>query len=100
MFEALIVGAVAVWRLTHMYQEEVGPGAIFEKLRSKVWAMKDTDGGFREGFLCFKCQSVWHSVILGILYFVYQPLFWIIALPLAISAIAIFINQWVNKDYE
>lgn len=101
MFEilvALIVGSLAVWRLTHMYQEEVGPGAIFEKLRSKVWTMPDTDGGFREGFFCFKCQSTWHGLLLIILYFIAQPVFWFVTLALALSAVAIFINDWYTKD--
>jgi len=95
---ALIVGALAVWRITHMYQEETGPGAIFEKLRAKVWTMKDTDGGFREGFNCFKCMSIWHSLVFIILYFTLQPLFWFLTLFLAFSALSIFLNDWYNKE--
>lgn len=98
MLVALIVGGIAVWRITHMYQEETGPAAIFEKLRAKVWTMKDTNGGFREGFNCFKCMSIWHSIVFIIIYFTLQPLFWFLALMLSISAVSIFINEWYTRN--
>ena len=95
---AVIIGGIAVWRITYMLQQETGPNAIFEKLRSKVWAMENKDGGFREGFFCFKCHSIWQALIFILLYFLAQPVFWFLAGFLALSALAIFINDWYEKD--
>lgn len=98
MLEALILGSLAVWRLTHLLQEETGPMAVFDNIRSRVWVMKNTDGGFREGFFCFKCLSLWLSIIFIILYFLIQPIFFFLTILLAVSAVSIFIDEWYKKN--
>lgn len=90
-----VVSMLAVWRAVHILQEENGPWAIFARLQARVASMKDEPGGFREGFFCFYCMSMWLSWIpafmivgAGLDFFIY----W-----LAISAGAIFINAISEK---
>lgn len=56
-FYTLILGILAVWRITHMLQAEDGPGDVFVKLRQAV------GNGFSGTLLdCFYCLSVWIAV--------------------------------------
>lgn len=50
----LAVGALCVWRVTHLLQAEDGPGDIFVKLRRAVG-----DGAIGRLLDCFYCASVW-----------------------------------------
>ena len=50
-----VVGALAVWRLTHLFTEEDGPGRLFARLRAAL-----APGGFWSSLLsCFYCFSLW-----------------------------------------
>jgi hypothetical protein len=52
----LVVGALCVWRVTHLLQAEDGPGNLLVRLRRAA--------GARLGALmdCFYCLSLWVSV--------------------------------------
>lgn len=55
-FYWLLVGVLAVWRLTYLLQAEDGPRALFFRLRQAA------GDGFWGGLLgCFNCLSVWIS---------------------------------------
>ena len=49
-----ILGAIAVWRITHLLAFEEGPGAILEKLRQRI-----KPGFWGKVFECFYCLSLW-----------------------------------------
>jgi hypothetical protein len=50
----LVVGTLAVWRVTHLLQAEDGPGDVVVRLRSAAGA------GFWGRLLdCFYCLSLW-----------------------------------------
>jgi hypothetical protein len=53
----LIVGVLAVWRLTHLFQAEDGPWELFVRLRQIAGS------GFWGQLLdCFYCLSLWFSL--------------------------------------
>ena len=53
-FRTLILGTLAVWRITHLLQAEDGPGDVFVKLRHAMG-----NGFWGNLFDCFYCLSVW-----------------------------------------
>ena len=52
----LIVGILAVWRITHFLAREDGPGDVVVRLRASVG-----NGFFGRLMDCFNCLSVWVS---------------------------------------
>ena len=53
----LVLGALAVWRATHLLHAEVGPGRAFARLRG--WA---GHGPLGSTLGCFYCLSMWVAV--------------------------------------
>jgi hypothetical protein len=53
----LVLGALAVWRATHLLHAEVGPGRVFVRLRT--WAGRSPLG---RTLGCFYCLSMWMAV--------------------------------------
>jgi hypothetical protein len=59
---ALVIGILAVWRITHFFQAEDGPWDVVVRLRVAV------GNGFWGKFLdCFHCLSVWISAPIAVL---------------------------------
>jgi hypothetical protein len=56
-FFRLIIAVLAVWRLTHLLQQEDGPFAIFERGRSML--RRISLAGLAD---CFYCLSLWSSL--------------------------------------
>jgi len=52
-FEELTVGALCVWRVTHLLHAEDGPGRIFVRLR------RSAGNFFGQVLDCFYCLSLW-----------------------------------------
>lgn len=50
----LILGVLAVWRITHLLNAEDGPGRIFAKFRRMAG-----EGFWGELLDCFYCLSLW-----------------------------------------
>ena len=93
-----IIGSLAVWRLAKMLQDDIGPLAIFGKLRQHIDKLNNHEGGLREGFYCFNCITIWMGILIMALYLINVVLFYLIAVPLAYSALAIIINHAYNKE--
>jgi len=53
-FEELVVGALCVWRVTHLFNAEDGPGRVLVRLRRRVG-----DGWAGQLLDCFYCLSLW-----------------------------------------
>jgi hypothetical protein len=85
-FYLLLVGALSVWRVTHLLQAEDGPWDIVVRLRR--WAGNGSWGNLLD---CFYCLSLWVAV----------PLAWLcgdtmierVLLWLALSAAAILLER-------
>jgi hypothetical protein len=91
----LIVFGLATWRISSMLVDEPGPFRMFIKLRGMFGITHDMDDnvlvvpdGFMPGVLsCIWCTSVWVGLFMTLFYFV--PYSFFVALPLALSAVAI-----------
>jgi len=58
----LVLGALAVWRITHLFHAEDGPGQILVALRRLAGR-----GFFGQLLDCFYCLSVWVAAPLALL---------------------------------
>jgi len=82
----IVVGALAVWRATHLVYAEAGPGAVFARLRNLLG-----DGPLGQSMDCFYCLSLWcaapAALVLGS-HWIEQAMLW-----LALSAAAIWLER-------
>ena len=58
----LVLGSLGVWRLTHLFSAEDGPGNILARLRGAVGR-----GALGDMLDCFNCLSLWVSIPFAIL---------------------------------
>jgi len=98
LVEFLVFG-LATWRVSSLLVDEVGPFRIFLKLRQLVGIQHDVDDfvsivpdTFLASLLsCVWCTSVWVGLFWAVMYFV--PYSFYLALPFALSAIAIITSS-------
>lgn len=84
-----------------MIQEEAGPFAVFYRLDAWLATRTNTGAGsFYDGWTCFKCLSVWLSLV----YAAFIPLVTsvpeYIAAVLFLSGVAMIINMVYNRLEE
>ena len=60
-FYWLVLGILAVWRITSLVGSEDGPWDVFAKLRNSVG-----DGLLSKGLACFYCLSLWVAFPFGL----------------------------------
>jgi hypothetical protein len=103
--DILILG-LAVWRLASLLSAERGPYAMFEKIRTWCGVRYTVVGGIETAdsdkeigklILCPWCSSVWLGAIASIFY-LWKPVVVWVALPLALSAVAIIADRIVNHE--
>jgi len=93
---------LATWRLSALLTDEAGPFDIFEHLRWLVGVRIDDVGQayganvLARGLLCLRCTSVWVSAGWASLYYVLPGMAFWLALPFALSAGAIFVEEIVS----
>ena len=92
---------LAAWRLASLLANEDGPWMIFKRLRqrSEQWCKRYRfcrELGLHELITCEWCNSVWIGVGLTVLYLWIGDTILYIALPLAISTVAIVIKYIVQ----
>ena len=92
----------AIWRVTSLLVDEVGPFSILQKLRYFIGVRYDEMSNrygknvVAEALLCIWCASIWVSIVFSIGYFLSpEVLFWI-ELPLSMSAVAILWERVIN----
>ena len=86
----LVLGALAVWRATHLLHAEAGPAQAFERLRH--WA---GSGAIGQVLNCFYCLSLWLSLPVALLlgaHWIEVVLLW-----LGLSAVAILLERVTTK---
>ena len=94
---ALIVGAVATWRLAYMLMREEGPYDVFEILRYKLGIRFNANSvpyattPIGRLFLCYYCLSIWCGFFVAVLQRKNPILY-----SLFYSACTIFI--WEHRD--
>lgn len=96
-----LILALATYRLAHLLADEPGPFDVFGRLRDRVGIGYDDLGtpyGSNElarGMLCVKCNSVWLGLGWAVAYWLWPDVTWL-ALPLALSAGAMFLNNLIS----
>lgn len=94
-----------MWRIGRMLQYERGPLSVFTRLRLRLGVQHDEDGepvswpDTEAGRLvrCLDCGSVWVAVGLAGIYLWQPSAALAMALPFALSAVAIMASRWVNQ---
>jgi hypothetical protein len=118
-----VVLALATWRLGYMFVKEAGPLDVFQNIRRTfyageydpeepqfdVWRAEDHEWwsnlgqlpkqGFIGGVLsCIYCMSVWIGFFFTALLATWPVAAMVIALPFALSCIAVMIEMWRMKE--
>lgn len=93
--------ALAAWRLASLVANEEGPWRMFSRLRQRAeqWCNKYRfcrELGLYELVTCEWCNSVWIGAGLTILYLWIGETILYLALPLALSTVAIIIKYVVQ----
>lgn len=92
-FYWLLIGALAVWRITHFLQAEDGPWEVVVRLRRRLGA-----GFWGKLMDCFYCLSVW--IALPVAWFLGQTWPERVLLWPALSGAAILLERATNPDFR
>lgn len=91
-FYSFLVGALAVWRVTHLLNVEDGPWEVLERMRRRLG-----QGMLRSLFDCFYCLSLWVAFALVFAFgetWQMRALLW----P-ALSAAAILLERITSREH-
>ena len=93
--------SLAAWRLASLVANEDGPWMVFKRLRQRaeLWCKKYrfcSELGLSELFSCEWCNSIWIGAVLTMLYLWLGEAVLYLALPLALSTVAIIIKYVVQ----
>ena len=93
--------ALGAWRLASLVANEDGPWHIFKRIRQQAeqWCKQYkfcSDLGLYELFSCEWCNSIWIGTGLTLLYLWLGDAILYIAMPLALSTVAIIIKYVVQ----
>lgn len=92
---------LAAWRLASLLANEDGPWMMFKRLRQQAerWCNKYRfcrELGLHDLVACEWCNSVWIGIVLTVLYLWLGESILYLALPLALSTVAIIIKYVVQ----
>lgn len=93
--------SLAAWRLASLVANEDGPWLVFKRIRERAegWCKRYRfcrEFGLYELFACEWCNSVWIGAGLTVVYLWIGETILFIALPLALSTVAIIIKHIVQ----
>ena len=100
---ALLVLGLATWRISSLFVSENGPLDIFVKFRFIIGVRYDSlsqpvgTNFIADLFTCVWCASVWFGLFFAVLWFINADAAIILALPFALSAVAILIETFVKE---
>ena len=90
-FYSFLLGALAVWRVTHLLNVEDGPWDVLERMRRRLGP-----GMLRSLFDCFYCLSLW--VALAVVFAFGETWQTRLLLCPALSAAAILLERITNRE--
>jgi hypothetical protein len=99
--------ALSTWRISHLLASEEGPAAILSTLRYGLGVRYNPKPPYEaqgknvlsKMIICVWCNSVYVGLSWSLLYMIYNPL-WLVALPFALSAGAIIINERIGEKED
>lgn len=95
----IIILALATFRIASLLVKETGPLGVFAKLRRGMgvtvneYSQPEGNGFLGELFSCMWCMSVWVGLGWTVSYYLVPSLTYWIALPFALSTVAIVISE-------
>lgn len=95
-FLTLVIGGLAVWRLSHALVKENGPLMVFVRLRARLASSQKRSGGLFDAISCVYCISFWMG--LGASLFVSHGIFTWIGYGLAFSGVAMILEKAFDKQ--
>jgi hypothetical protein len=86
---ALVVMALATWRIAALFFFDSGPWDVFERLRYLAGVYKDPQPFWGKQLSCLWCCSLWSGLFCGICGIIWWP----ILLPFALSGAAMALSS-------
>ena len=99
MLIAILSLGLASWRIASLLVVEEGPFDILAKFRSFIGIRYDelsTPYGtnvIADAFTCIWCASMWIAILFSIVYYIHAHFAIMLALPFAISTVAIIVEK-------
>lgn len=97
--------ALATWRIANMLSDtdQSGPWQILDRIRKRAGLKYNENsvpyanpGSLADMLTCVYCNSIWIGILFFILWNANQTLTIIVSIPLALSATAIFLQEFLN----
>lgn len=92
----LIIGGLAVWRLSHGLVKENGPLMMFARLRARLARSQKRSGGLFDMISCVQCTSFWIGLVASL--WVSHDIFTWIGYAFAFSGIAMLLESFFSKQ--
>lgn len=99
----ILILILATWRLTSLIVNEEGPYHSLARFRHWVGLRYDEmsvpygTNELASGLSCLWCASVWCGAAWAVLYWIAPNLTLMLALPLALSAGAVLVDEYVQR---
>ena len=96
-----LILALATWRIASLITYEEGPFEVFERLRTLAGVRSNDYGRYgtnelARGLICLWCCSTWIGALGALTYWWNDSAIWL-ALPFALSAGAILVDELIGK---
>lgn len=101
----IVILSLAVWRVSNLLadSDQAGPLNVLHELRFKLGVKYDENsipyaesGSIGELVICIYCSSIWLGIIAMLCYYWNSKVTIFVSLPLALSALAIIINERIR----
>lgn len=91
----LVIGGLAVWRLTHALVKENGPLMLFARMRAYFARTQKRSGGLFDVVSCTSCLSVWIGLVASL--WVAHTIFNWVGYGLAFSGLSMLLEALFAK---
>ena len=91
----LLIGGLVTWRISRMIAKEIGPLAIFARLRAYLARRQEVVGGLFDLVTCVACLSVYVGSVVA-LWMAINAVEWV-WYTLAFSALAVAIERLTSS---
>jgi len=90
----LVIGGLAVWRISTLFAKESGPFSVFVHIRRYFGSHTSSfHKTIFEGIKCIWCNSVWFGIAITAVWILSPTAAFAVCLPFAMSAVAIGIEK-------
>lgn len=94
----LVIGGLAVWRLSHAVVKESGPLMVFDRMRAYFARTHKRSGGLFDLLSCVYCTSLWIGLVAA-LWFAGDVFQWFMY-GLAFSAVSMLLEIYFTSKLK